>query len=134
MASGWGPAGVRLGPAGGLGAAAVGAGEQLEQVAVGVLEVDTAATVPGVDHVGLAAPGIGPVRQVLLADPAERGVELLLPDQEGVVLGGYGAAGLGEIQRHAVVGLDHEEMAEPGGGGQAEDAGEERRRPLLVAA
>src|ERR1700748_348885 len=113
MASGSGPtasgrrpgAGGRVGQASGsgpiafgLGAAAVGAGEQLEQVAVGVLEVDTAAAVPGVDHAGLAAGGIGPVRHVLLADPAERGVELLLPDQERVVLGGYRAAGLGEVQ------------------------------------
>src|SRR6201996_1074762 len=134
MASGWVPAGVRLGSAFGLGAAAVGAGGQLEEEAVGVLEVATAAAVPGVDHAGLAPPGIGPVRQVLLADPAERGVELLLPDQERVVLGGYRAAGLGEVQGHAVVGLDHQEVAEPGGLGQAEDAGEERRRPLLVAA
>src|SRR5215470_15137053 len=128
MASGSGPVAFCLGTA------AVGAGEQLEQVAVGVLEVDAAAAVPGVDHAGLAAPGIGPVRQVLLANPAERGVELLLPDEKGVVLGGYRAAGLGEVQGHAVVGLDHEEVAEPGGRGQAEYAGEERRRPLLVAA
>src|SRR2546423_9836787 len=89
-------------------AAAVGAGEELEQVAVGVLEVDAAAAVPAIDHAGLAPAGVGPVRQVLLADPAEGGVELLLPNQERVVLGGYLAAGLGQVPGHAVVGLERE--------------------------
>src|SRR6266699_755726 len=82
----------------GLAAAAVGAGEELEQVAVGVLEVHAAATVPAVDRAALGPPRIGPVRQVLFADPAEGGVELLLPHQERVVLGGYLVAGLREIQ------------------------------------
>ena len=115
-------------------AAAVGAGEELEQVAVGVLEVDAAAAVPVVDHAALAPARVGPVRQVPLADPAEGGVEFLLPYQERVVLGVYLAAGLGEVQGDAVVGLDDEEVREAGGRGQTEDAGQERRRARLVTA
>src|SRR5581483_11675614 len=115
-------------------AAAIGAGDELEHVAVGVLEVDAAAAVVVVDHAGLTPAWVGPERQVLRADPAEGGVELFLLHQEGVVLGRYLAAGLGKVQGYAVVGLDDEEVPEAGGRGQAEDAGQERRRPRLVTA
>src|SRR5690349_2509587 len=118
----------------GLATAAVGAGDDLEQVAVGVLEVQAAAPVPVVDLAAPAPAGIRPVGQVPFADPAERGVKLLLADQEGVMLRGDLPAGLAEVQRDAVIGLHDEEVPEPGGGRQAEDPGQERGRPLLVAA
>ena len=50
------------------------------------------------------------------------------------MLGGDLAVGLAEVQRDAVVGLDDVERPEDGGWWQAENPGEERRRPLLVAA
>src|SRR6516162_7404606 len=127
---GSGPAGSR----GGSAAAAVGPGDDLQQVAVGIVEVQAAAAVTVAD---LPPPGLArirPVRQILLADAAERGVELLLAHEERVMLGRYLLVGLGEVQRDAVVRLDHQEVPEAGRRGQAEDPGEERRRPLLVAA
>jgi hypothetical protein len=76
----------------------------------------------------------GKVRQLPVPDAAEGGVELVLAHEERVVLGGDLAAGLGEVQRDGVVGLDHEKMPEPGGRRQAENLAQEGRRPLLVAA
>jgi hypothetical protein len=42
--------------------------------------------------------------------------------------------GLGEVQRDAIVGLDHEKVTKPGWRRQAGNPGQERRRPLLVTA
>jgi ABC-2 type transport system permease protein/oleandomycin transport system permease protein len=107
-------------------AAAVGAGQDLQQVAVRVLEVQAAAAVAVVDGLALRPAGIGPVGQVPLAETVEGGVELDLADQERVVLRGNRAGGLGEIERDVVVGLDDQEVAEAGGGPQAQDLGQER--------
>ena len=69
-----------------------------------------------------------------MPDAAEGGVELVLAHEERVVLGDDLSAGLGEVQRDGVVGLDHEKMPEPGGRRQAENLAQEGRRPLLVTA
>src|SRR5580692_4398762 len=118
----------------GRGAAAVGAGQDFQEVAVRVFEVQAAAGVAVVD--GLAAgPGrIGPVGQVPLAEAVEGGVELDLADQERIVLWRDRAGGLGEIEGDGVVRLHHEKVGEAGRRGQAEDLAEERRRALLVTA
>jgi hypothetical protein len=50
------------------------------------------------------------------------------------VLGGDRCGGLGEVQGDAVVGLDHKKMRKTGWRWQAEDRGQEGRRPLLVTA
>src|SRR5580704_992988 len=127
------PAGPRHAGEGSTGAA-VGPGDDLQQVTVRVFEVQAAAAVPVVDHPGLSLPWICPVRQVLAADAGKGRIEFLLADEEGVMLGGYRPGGLGEVQRNAVVGLDHEEMRERGCCGQPEDLRQERRRPPLVTA
>jgi hypothetical protein len=51
---------------GGGAAGAVGTGDDLEAVSVGVVEVDAAAAVPGVDLVRLVVVGVGPVGQCWL--------------------------------------------------------------------
>src|SRR6516165_8830513 len=81
----------------GRGTAAVGAGQDLQQVPVGVLEVQAAAAVAVVDDLAPGPAGIGPVGQALLAEAVEGGVEFGLADQERVVLRGDRAPGLGEI-------------------------------------
>ncbi len=86
----------------GLAAAAVRPGDDLEQVAIGVFEVQASATVTVVDR---PAPGLGricPVRQILFTDAAKGGVELFLADEKRVVLGRDFPACLGEIQRYII--------------------------------
>jgi len=53
---------------------------------VGVLPVDAAPAVVGVDLPGAVLERIGPVLEPSLLDPAEDPVELLFADQERVVL------------------------------------------------
>src|SRR5207245_7405353 len=117
-----------------LAAAAVRAGDDLQPVTVGVVEVQAAAAVVVVDRPGPALAGIRPIRQPPVPDAAEDGVELVLTHEERVVLGDDLSAGLCEVQRDGVVGLDHEKMPEPGGRWQAENLVQEGRRPLLVTA
>src|SRR5262249_815074 len=63
----------------------LGHGHDLEQVAVGILEVESAAPAAAVDlPVGVVV-GLAPVGDALGLDPAEDRVELGLPDVESVV-------------------------------------------------
>jgi hypothetical protein len=71
-----------------LATTAVGTGDDLEEVAVGILEVHAAATVVVVDLAGLCLARVGPVFQPPLTDAPEDVVEVVLADQEGVMLGG----------------------------------------------
>ena len=115
---GWG----RYRRAGGSAAAAVGPGDDLQQVTVRVFEIQSAAAVPVVDHTRPGLARIGPVPKVLVADPAKGRVEFFLTDQEGVVLRRDLCGGHGEVQGDVVIGLDHEKMAKPGWRRQAKDA------------
>src|SRR5512142_2018068 len=71
----------------GLAAAAVGPGDDLEQVAIGVFEVQAPTAVTVVDRPALGLARICPERQVLFADPAKRGVELFLAKEKRIMLG-----------------------------------------------
>src|SRR5579862_9939416 len=64
----------------------VRARDQLEQVAVGILEVDAAATVVVIDLARHFLMRVGPDRNGIGLDPSERGVEVILTHEEGVVL------------------------------------------------
>ena len=55
---------------------AVGLGNYLHQVTVGVVEIDPATTVQMIDLAGLGAPRIGIIPDALSADAGERRVEL----------------------------------------------------------
>ena len=65
---------------------AIRLGDQLEQMAVGVLEIDAAAAEMTVDAAGLLFCGIGPDLTRALADACERAVELFLADEKREVL------------------------------------------------
>src|SRR4051794_7019360 len=93
------------------GARAVGAGEELEEVAVGVLEVDAPPAVLVVDLAQAAAHRIGPVVEVEVLDAAEALVELLLGHEEGVVLAGEVAGRVCVVEVHAVAEVDLPEVA-----------------------
>jgi hypothetical protein len=80
------PASAPPGRTVGLAAAAIRPGDDLQQVTVRIFEVQAAAAVPVVDHPGLGLARICPVRQVVAFDAAKGRIELLLPDQEGVML------------------------------------------------
>ena len=98
----------------GLAAAAVWPGNDLEQVAIRIFEVQAAAAVTVVDRPALGLARICPVRQVLIADATERGVELFLANEKRIMLGRDILACLCEIQRDAIVGLYHEKVPEAG--------------------
>src|SRR4030095_17157396 len=83
---------------------AVRLGDQLEQMAVGILEIDAAAAPVMVDLAGTALVMIGEVVDARLLDARERGIELLVVDQEGIVLGAH-ILGIDEAEADAVAGL-----------------------------
>ncbi len=105
----------------------IGVGDQLHQVAVGVVEIDAAAAVVVVDFAGLRAARIGVVADALVADAGEGGVEFGVADQERVVHRPEIGA-VGEIEGHAVLGADRHEMAPLRPGLEIEDVGQEFRR------
>src|SRR4029077_2616034 len=116
------------------GAAAVGSGQDLEQVPVRILEVQAAAAVAPVDLPALAAAGVGPVVDPAVADAAEDRVELLLADQERVVLRRDGLVRHVEVEGDVVVHAHDVEWPEACRPRAAEDLREERRRATLIAA
>src|SRR5262245_2945002 len=67
-------------------AAAVWTRDDLQQVAVRVIEVESAPIVPGVDLVAIFAAGICPIGKTPLTNPLEDLVELAFAHQKGIVL------------------------------------------------
>lgn len=65
---------------------AVGLGDQFEQVAVGVVEIDAAAAIEVVDLARPLAAEVRVVRDAGGADARECGVELGFADQEGIMI------------------------------------------------
>src|SRR5215467_11809180 len=65
---------------------AIGAGDDFEQMPVRVFEIDAAAAVVVVDLSRVLLERIRPVLEASLADAPEHAVEIVLPDEEGVVL------------------------------------------------
>src|SRR5271166_1211792 len=107
-----------------LGDRAVWARDQLEQVAVRVVEIDAAAAIEMIDLAGPLAPEIRVVCDTGGANPGESGVELGFADQEGVVLGAE-ALRVGKIEGDSVPRLDRHEVAPFGSRLQVQDVGEE---------
>src|SRR4051794_28201441 len=92
--------------------AAVRTREDLEVVAVRILEVEAAAAVATIDCVGLVMVGIGPVRQASIVDALEHLIELGLAYEESVMGVRDLAFGLQEVERYVIVGLDDHEGTE----------------------
>src|SRR5262245_61470208 len=67
-------------------AAAIWAGDDFEEVAVWILEIDSAPTVVVIDCTFLFLRGVSPIGQLPIAHPAEDRIELGLADQESIVL------------------------------------------------
>ena len=126
---------------GGTGCSAVvpplpgGAGDDLQQEAVGVVEVDAAADVPVVDAVRFAARRVGPARQARFTDAADDLVELGFAHQERVVLRFdlCIAAAVDVVERGLADLNDHRGTEQDGRLRQTEDLGQEARRTPLVA-
>src|SRR6267143_6094103 len=103
---------------------AVGLGDQLEEVAVGVVEIDAAAAVEVIDLARPLAAEIRVMRDAGGADAGEGGVELRFADEESVVLRAK-TLRVGKIEGDPVGRLDRHEMAPFGPRLQVQDVGEE---------
>src|ERR1700722_3261950 len=106
-------------------------GHQLEDVAVGVLEVHAAAAVPVVELAVIRVEGRTAVAQACRFDPAEDGLERAVVDMEREMMG-VETGRLIEQQCERVVDVDRREMPRGVLEGQAEDTGKETRRRFLV--
>jgi hypothetical protein len=81
-----------------LAAAAVGASNDLEEVAIGIFEVHASAPIVAVDFTLPGLARVGPVTEPAVSDASEDGLEIFLPDQEGVMLGGDLPVGLVKVE------------------------------------
>lgn len=93
-------------------AASVGAGDDLQPMPIGVVEVHAAAVVPDIDGAGVAAHRVGPVGLLQSLDTGEDLVELRFRDQEGVVLPVEFAAAVDEVQGRFGTDLDNREFSQ----------------------
>src|SRR5688500_13105291 len=101
--------------------AAVGTGEDLEEMPARVLEVNAPAAEVMIDLARLLLPRIGPVLEAPLLDASEDGVELGLAHEEGVMLHlDVHAIAAQEIERNLVADFHDVERAEALGRRQAE--------------
>src|SRR4029078_10268240 len=108
-------------------------GNDLEQMAVRIFEVETAAAVVAVDLAGLALSGVGPVIEAARTDAPEHFVEFAFADQERVMLRGDLVIGVVEIERNVIPELDHKERPELRWFRQAEHFSKKGRRLSFVA-
>src|SRR5262249_62265254 len=109
--------------------------QYLEEMAVGVTEVETSTALVVVDLRGTLLERVGPVLEPTRADAPEDRIEVSLVDQEGVVLGNdRRVACVDEVERRPVVELDDQKVAEGFGRRQAQNVGEKGCGLPLVAA
>jgi hypothetical protein len=101
---------------------------------VGVVEIESAAAVVGVDLPWLGLGGIGPVVEAARRHAGEDRVELGIADEKGVVLQRRLSVLLVEVQRGAVVEHDHQEGPEADGRRPPQDFSQKVCRLLLVSA
>src|SRR6516225_11273781 len=114
-----------------LGSVAVGVGDYLHHVTVGVVEIDAATAVQMIDLAGLGTPRIGVIPDAPSADTGERRVELAVADKERVMFRTKLLTRI-EIEGHAVRCLDRYEMAPFRPRLEIEDIGEEFGRDPFV--
>src|SRR5262245_48613682 len=77
-------------------AAAIGAGEDFQEVTVRILEIDSAAAIIVIDFTRLGFGGIGPIGTPPLSNPSKNFVELSLTHKKGIVLRFYFAISVHE--------------------------------------
>src|SRR5512144_1890613 len=112
--------------------AAVGARDDLQEVAARIFPVHAAPPVVRVDLTGAPACRVRPVRQSPRADATEDLVEAGLVHQERLVLRRDRPVVIGEVEGDAVVQMHDEERSEGRRPVEPEDLGEERGRFLFV--
>src|SRR5258708_28408915 len=110
---------------------AVRLGDQLEQVAVGGVEVDAAAAPMVVDLARPFLVGTGEIGEPGILHPSEGCVEFLVVDQEGVMLGAH-ILGIDEVERDTIAGLDWPKRPPLRSDIHAQDIGQEFCRSILV--
>ena len=115
-----------------LGPVAVGVGDYLHHVTVGVVEIDAATAVQMIDLAGLGTPRIGVITDAPSADAGERRVELGVADKEGVMSRTKLFTRI-VIEGHAVRCLDRDEMTPFRPRLEIEDIGEELGTRLSFA-
>src|SRR3546814_20031502 len=98
-------------------AAAVGPGDDLEEMPVRILEIEAAAAVVAIDLSRLRLPGIGPVGKLPVAAPTAYPVEFGFADQEGVVLWRNFALGIHDVEIGGVLGREGRKRVGSGKGG-----------------
>src|SRR5579883_1627822 len=109
----------------------VGGGDQLHEMAIGIVEVDAPAAIEVVDLAGLGVAGAGVDGDALLAQPLDARVELGVAHQKGPVLRTEIVA-VGEVEGDAVIGLDGDEAAPRRRVGDAQDIVQEPGGGMLV--
>lgn len=80
-------------------AAAIGARDDLEDVAVGIVEIDAAPIVPTVDLTGLLMKGIGPIIERACLNTGKNCVEVPLAHEEGKMARIDRLIGLDKVER-----------------------------------
>src|SRR6516164_1375971 len=116
--------GMRGAASSSLGDRAVWAGDQFEQVAVRVVEIDAAAAIEMIDLAGPLTAKIRVVLDAARADTGESRVEFRVADQERIVLRTE-ALGVRKIEGDAVPGRDRHEMTPFRSRLQVQNVGEE---------
>src|SRR5205823_1318988 len=110
----------------------VGAGQDLEEVAARVLEVEAATSVVLTDLTGPRPRRVGPVAEAPLADSGEGLVKLGVGDGERVVLRRDAVVAVGEVEGDTVGHLHRNERTHTDRRWEPEDLGHELGRRLLV--
>src|SRR3546814_13669233 len=101
-------------------------------MALGIVEVEAAAAEIAVDLLRLLLAGIGPVVQAARSDAGKDRIELLVADQKGVVLQRDLPIALVEVERGAIVELDHQDGPEADRRRPVQDLGQKAGRLLKI--
>src|SRR5215213_576701 len=113
--------------------AAIGAGNDLQEVPAGVLPVDAAAAVIGIDLALGTSERVRPVDHAAFADSTKNLVEPVLVDEERIVLRVHRTMVVSEVQRDVVVDVHDQERAVGLRLSYSENLGQKSRGLLLVA-
>src|SRR5262245_7161532 len=113
--------------------AAVRTSEDFQEVAVGILKIDSASAVVVVDFARLCLCGIGPVGKSSLLNSSENFVKFRLTNKKRVVLLLYLAVCIHEIDVGTIVSRDHLERSESLWSRQAQNLRQKLRRCAAIA-
>src|SRR5262249_17874059 len=113
--------------------APVGAGENLQEVAIRILEIESPAAIVVIDFSSLCFRGIGPIGKPSLSNACKNFVELSLANEKSVVLLLYFPSGIHEINVGSIVSGDHLERSPFFWCRQPQNVGQKLRRCTAIA-